>query len=112
LESDDPEFYYQCSHEIRAVINFLIQGPAGVITNFALMEIDAWFQRGGWKKEPPLLVHQIHDSVVIDCPKWCVKDVARITKRTMEKLDLAPYTGNRLRYAIPLKAEVKVGDSL
>lgn len=105
LKSGSDEFYYECSHEIRAVINFLIQGPAGVITNFALMEVERCITKA-------LLVHQIHDSIVLDSPKKCVNSVARKVKSIMEKLDLTPYTGNRLRNRIPLKAEVKIGDCL
>ena len=109
LKGGSEEFYYECSHEIRAVINFLIQGPAALITNWALMEVE---KSCGSGKYDSLVVHQIHDSIVVDSRSGRANAVAKQVVKIMEKLDLTPYTGHRLRNRIPLKAEVKIGSSL
>jgi DNA polymerase I len=46
---------------------------------------------------------QIHDSVLIECPKEKANEVATIVKNTME--NIYPELG------VPLKVDVKIGDN-
>lgn len=111
IERGDQEFYYRASHEIRQLINVMIQGPAVFCTYIAMPFVEKMCS--GFKgKEKPLMVHQIHDSIVIDSPDGIQEEVAKRAIEVMENIDLKPHLVRKLKQDIPLKAEAKISRTL
>lgn len=100
----DDNFYYFASHEIRQLINVMIQGPAVFCSYIAMPFIEEAF--------PNMLVHQIHDSVVLDVPEGREQQVARQATKIMNNIDLKPHLIRKLKGVIPLKAEAKISVTL
>jgi len=96
-------------HERSQAVNFPIQNACVVITYLGMLAVEHMLKMG---KHKSVLVHQVHDSIVLDCPKSEAKSVAKKAKHLMEHLDLHPWVGKRLRSPIPLGVDVKVGEHL
>ena len=65
----------------------------------AMIGVDKALKKGNYKAK---LVLQVHDELVIDCPKNEQDAVAEILKTEME---------NAVKMAVPLTVEVGVGDN-
>lgn len=88
-------------HEKRQGYNFPIQSEAVLICYFALLEIADWLRRTRKKSE---IIHQIHDSIVIDCPRNEVQTVVQQATKIMLVV--------KTPVEIPMAVEVKIGSHL
>jgi len=95
-------------HQIRQAYNHPIQNAAVVICYMAMLTIDDLLRVGGFRS---VLIHQIHDSVVLDCPSNEVNKVSKLVKQVMEQVDYERISG-KLKHRIPLTADVKIGEHL
>lgn len=96
-------------HQRSQAVNFPIQNACVVITYLGMIAVEKMLQKGGYKS---LLIHQVHDSIVLDCPRKEARVVAKKAKHIMENLDLKPWVGNRLKHPIPLGVDIKSGEHL
>ncbi len=69
---------------LRAAVNMPFQGTAADIMKMAMIEVAEKL-----KKDSKLLL-QIHDSLIVECPKADAKNVAKILKNTMENVVKLP----------------------
>lgn len=83
----------------RAAMNMPLQGSSADIIKIAMINVFKALQERGFKAK---LVLQVHDELVIDCPKAEAKEVAKILKEEME---------NAVSLAVPLTVEVGVGNN-
>jgi DNA polymerase I-like protein with 3'-5' exonuclease and polymerase domains len=96
---------------LRQITNFPIQHFAAWMTLFSLILIRRRLLELKLKSK---IVVTVHDSIVLDCPKAEVFQVARIVKDTMENvLDLIPEVvgGVKTKWlkSVPIKADLEVG---
>ena len=82
----------------RAAMNMPLQGTASDIIKLAMIEVHKKLMNVKNAK----LILQVHDELIIDCPKDRVDEVAKIIKETME---------NVFTLKVPLIAEVGVGEN-
>lgn len=87
------------NREEREAINAPIQGTAADIMKIAMLKIPAALQKA--KLNGKMLL-QVHDEIVLECPKQELEGTARIVQETME----AAYP-----LSIPLLTEVRWGPS-
>lgn len=64
----------------REVVNSIIQGSAANVTKFAMIKL---FENEELKKFDTKLILQIHDEVVVECPKKYANKVAKIVGNIM-----------------------------
>ncbi len=83
----------------RAAMNMPLQGTSADIIKKAMISVAERLKEGGYKAR---LVLQVHDELVIDCPKDEVEPVKNILKTEME---------NAVSLRVPLTVEVGVGES-
>ena len=83
----------------RAAMNMPLQGTSADIIKKAMIGVADKLRDGGYKAR---LVLQVHDELVIDCPKEEVESVTAILKTEME---------NAVSLRVPLTVEVGVGES-
>ena len=83
----------------RAAMNMPLQGSSADIIKIAMINVAKKLKQGGFKAK---LVLQVHDELVIDCPKNEQETVAEILKNEME---------HAVQVAVPLTVEVGVGDN-
>ena len=83
----------------RAAMNMPLQGSSADIIKIAMINVYNALKKGGYKAK---LVLQVHDELVIDCPKSEVDDVAKILKEEME---------NAVKLQVPLTVEVGIGEN-
>ena len=83
----------------RAAMNMPLQGSSADIIKAAMINVYNKLKQGGYKAK---LVLQVHDELVIDCPKDEADAVAKILKTEME---------NAISLTVPLTVEVGVGDN-
>ncbi len=81
----------------RAAMNMPLQGSSADIIKIAMIGVYNKLNAGGYKAK---LVMQIHDELVIDCPKEEVDEVAKILQTEME---------NAVSLKVPLTVEIQVG---
>jgi len=103
---DDPSN----GHERRQAYNFPVQGPAVLICFLSMIEIQKWLDKRPRLRS--LIIHQMHDDVILDCPMREVKQVAPAAKKIMEHVDLSYWVGKRPWSKVPLAVDVKIGDHL
>ena len=97
-ELQAPEFWKARRAE-RQMIGSAIQGTAAELTKESLVRLADYFEA---EKLPALLVTTIHDEIQIDCPKECLPQVVKATKRLMEDFpEFAP---------IPILVDIQVTD--
>lgn len=83
----------------RAAMNMPLQGSSADIIKVAMINVFEKLKKGGFKAK---LVLQVHDELVIDCPKTEVEEVSKILKTEME---------NAVNLLVPLTVEVGVGEN-
>ena len=83
----------------RAAMNMPLQGTSADIIKKAMINVANKLKNGGYKAR---LVLQVHDELVIDCPKDEIDEVSAILKTEME---------NAVQLRVPLIVEVGVGES-
>ncbi len=83
----------------RAAMNMPLQGTSADIIKKAMINVADKLQNGGYKAR---LVLQVHDELIIDCPKNEVDTVSNILKMEME---------NAVRLRVPLTVDVGTGES-
>jgi DNA polymerase I len=75
----------------RMAMNTPIQGTAADMMKVAMLEVDARLARGGYDSK---LIIQVHDELVLDCPKSEVDDVSSLLIEGME---------SAMKLSVPLK---------
>ena len=83
----------------RAAMNMPLQGSSADIIKVAMINIAKKLKEGGYKAR---LVLQVHDELVIDCPKEEAEAVAKLVQFEME---------NAVQLSVPLTVEVGVGEN-
>lgn len=83
----------------RAAMNMPLQGSSADIIKIAMINVKRKLEEKGFKAK---LVLQVHDELVIDCPKNEVDDVSKLLKYEME---------NAVSLQVPLTVEIGVGET-
>lgn len=83
----------------RAAMNMPLQGSSADIIKLAMIAVAKRLKEGGFKAK---LVLQVHDELVIDCPRGEADQVSKILKTEME---------NAVQLLVPLTVEVGIGDN-
>ena len=84
----------------RVAINMPLQGTASDIIKLAMINVYKEIKNKNLKAK---LVLQIHDELVVDCPKDEVSEVSKILSKEMEGV---------VSLSVPLPVEVSSGSSL
>jgi DNA polymerase-1 len=87
----------------RMAMNTPIQGTAADLMKLAMIQIDEELEKRGLKSK---LIIQVHDEVVLDCPKDEVEQVRRMVTEVMENA-----MEGILPLSVPLKVNYGVGDN-
>ncbi|HVS82412.1 MAG TPA: DNA polymerase I [Pyrinomonadaceae bacterium] len=83
----------------REGINMPIQGTASDIVKIAMLHVDEAFRREGLDAK---MLMQVHDELLVECPKNEAEQVAKTLKREME---------SAVELDVPLIADTGVGDN-
>jgi DNA polymerase-1 len=83
----------------REGINMPIQGTASDIVKIAMLHVDDAFKREGLDAK---MLMQVHDELLVECPKSEADKVAKTLKREME---------SAVKLDVPLIAETGIGDN-
>ena len=83
----------------RAAMNMPLQGSSADIIKLAMLGVYNKLKAGNYKAK---LVLQVHDELVIDCPKNEAEEVAKLLKTEME---------NAVSLLVPLTVEVGIGEN-
>ncbi len=83
----------------RAAMNMPLQGSSADIIKIAMINVYNKLKTGGFKAK---LLLQVHDELLIDCPKDEVTAVSQILQTEMEQA---------VKLRVPLTVEVGVGDN-
>ena len=83
----------------RAAMNMPLQGSSADLIKLAMLGVAQELKKGGYRAK---LVLQVHDELLIDCPKDEQEAVSEILKSQMEKA---------VSLSVPLTVEVGVGES-
>lgn len=81
----------------REAINAPIQGTAADIVKHAMLNLPPALAKAGLNAK---MLLQVHDELVLECPKKEVKDTARVVRQVME---------SAFKLAVPLGVEVRSG---
>jgi len=81
----------------REAINAPIQGTAADIVKQAMLNLQPALEKAGLSAK---LLLQVHDELVLECPKKEVKDTARVVRAVME---------SAFKLDVPLGVEVRAG---
>jgi DNA polymerase-1 len=87
------------NREEREAINAPIQGTAADIMKLAMLKIPNALAKAGLKGK---MLLQVHDELVLECPKSEWKETARVVQETM---------ANAFQLDIPLSTEARYGDN-
>jgi DNA polymerase-1 len=87
------------NREEREAINAPIQGTAADIMKIAMLKVPAALEK---EKLRAKMLLQVHDEIVLECPKDELEKTAKIVKETM---------ANAYQLDIPLSTEAKYGDN-
>jgi uracil-DNA glycosylase family 4 len=79
---------YELSHALKQAVNFVIQSTGHEMLLLALIAIDRELRENGFQSH---LVFEVHDSLVLDCLRTEVEDVARVCKKHMEDISSYPW---------------------
>jgi len=101
---------YLRSEAVRQAINSPVQATASDFTLAAMVLVDK-----ALKERPDLeavVIGQVHDSILLECPDQHAMAVAELVKKTMEE-ETPAYVERQFgyRFPIPLAAEVSIGSS-
>lgn len=95
---------------MRKSVNTIIQGTGAYLTNMSLVYIDEYIRKHNKRSR---LVITVHDSLVIDCPRDEVDEMAKVANFIMENLPIDFLTinweGKEMRY--PIVADVEIGET-
>ena len=83
----------------RAAMNMPLQGSSADIIKIAMINVARRLSEEGYKAK---LVLQVHDELVIDCPKSEAAEVSKILQVEME---------SAVKVAVPLTVEVGIGEN-
>ena len=83
----------------RAAMNMPLQGSSADIIKIAMINVNRKLKKGKFKAK---LVLQVHDELVIDCPKEEEKAVTALLKHEME---------NAVSLLVPLTVDVGIGEN-
>jgi DNA polymerase-1 len=83
----------------RVAVNTPIQGSAADIVKIAMLKLDAALTA---TKSPARLLLQVHDELILECPKDAAEATCAIVRREME---------NAVKLKVPLKVSVEAGKS-
>ena len=83
----------------RAAMNMPLQGSSADIIKLAMIHVSERLKKGDYKAK---LVLQVHDELLIDCPKNEAEEVERLLKEEME---------NAVSLSVPLTVDVGIGNS-
>ena len=81
----------------RAAMNMPLQGSSADIIKIAMINVVNALNKEGWKAK---LILQVHDELVLDCPKEEAEQAADILKSEME---------NAVKLNVPLSVDVHMG---
>ncbi len=87
------------NREEREAINAPIQGTAADIMKIAMLKIPLALAKAGLKGK---MLLQVHDELVLECPKAEWKETARVVQETM---------ANAYKLDIPLSTEARYGEN-
>jgi len=87
------------NREEREAINAPIQGTAADIMKLAMLKIPGALAKTGLKAR---MLLQVHDELVLECPKNEMKETARVVQETM---------ANAYKLDIPLSTEARYGEN-
>ena len=95
--------YKQVAYCERLAVNSAVQGSAADITSSAqnLVDSDPWYEEHG-----VLMILQVHDELVFECPEQYVEECIRRTKSYMEH----PF-GPKVELNLAMRADFDFGDS-
>jgi DNA polymerase-1 len=85
------------NREEREAINAPIQGTAADIMKIAMLKVPATLENAGLKAK---MLLQVHDEIVLECPKDELDETAKVVKETM---------ANAYPLSIPLSTEARYG---
>jgi uracil-DNA glycosylase family 4 len=92
-------------HMLRQACNFPVQSVAADLTNMAMVRVQAAVE-----KEGASVVLNIHDAIVVECPKRKEKKVVGLMQSIMQDTSkLAQSFGYDLRMKVPTPVEIKIG---
>ncbi len=83
----------------RIALNTPVQGTAADIIKLAMLRVDEALRREGLRAR---LLLQVHDELIVECPREEAADVAALITREME---------HAAELRVPLVAEAKIGES-
>ncbi len=83
----------------RIALNTPVQGTAADIIKLAMLRVDEALRREGMRAR---LLLQVHDELIVECPREEAADVAALVTREME---------HAAELRVPLVAEAKMGES-
>lgn len=86
LKSKIPYIY---SSALRMAINAPLQGTQADIIKIAMVQIDEWIAKKGWRDEARLLL-QIHDELIYEIKNEHVEEATAEIKQLMEKIVSVP----------------------
>jgi DNA polymerase-1 len=81
----------------RVTVNTPIQGSAADIVKTAMLNLDKALTAA---KSPARLLLQVHDELILECPRSAAKETAELVKKEME---------NAVKLKIPLRVSVETG---
>lgn len=87
----------------RAAVNHPVQGTQADMIKQAMIDIDKELSAiSSQSSAKPLMVLQVHDELIFECPEKDVENLAKLVKSKME---------DSLKLAVPVLVDVKVGDN-
>ncbi len=98
----------------RVAMNMPVQGSAADIIKLAMLRVHDELEAGGFKAK---LVLQIHDELIIDCPKQEIEPVKRLLHDCMmgvpakDEDERTTAIGKKAQLTVPLIADVAQGHS-
>jgi DNA polymerase-1 len=81
----------------RVAVNTPIQGSAADIVKTAMLNLD---KRLVSEKSPARLLLQVHDELILECPKSEAKEASRLVREVME---------SAVKLSVPLRVSVETG---
>lgn len=83
----------------RAAMNMPLQGSAADLIKIAMLKVNAALKEGGYRAK---MILQVHDELIVDCPKNEVEDIKALVKKCMEEA---------VTMKVPMPANVGTGQN-
>ena len=92
---------------MRAAVNMPFQGTAADIMKMAMIKVQENFDKyqssnSKYQTDKPKMLLQIHDSLIVECPKKEAEKTAKLLKTTME---------NIVKLPVKLTVETSIGEN-